>query len=191
MFQTIYLLFLLLCFLVFSCLWNLLEKRGFLLVVHPAWFLSPQEWLLWCIWLVPQNLPSCCACGRSNNVEHMLSCLNEAFPIINHNDYWNLTVLKFIMIYPLSLHFNHKVQNSSLNVLLIKMLLLDWTLRLLVFGASTFFIVRILNPYAHRTDSMPTTSMTASSTINMRKGFVRLSTVTVFSTSSEMGATTI
>jgi len=39
----------------------------------------------------PQNLPSNCVCGKSNNVEHALSCPNGAFPSIYHNDIRDLT----------------------------------------------------------------------------------------------------
>ena len=39
----------------------------------------------------PQNLPSNCVCGRSNTVEHALSCPNGAFPTIRHNDIRDLT----------------------------------------------------------------------------------------------------
>ena len=34
----------------------------------------------------PKNLPVSCVCGRSNNIEHALSCPNGAFPTIRHND---------------------------------------------------------------------------------------------------------
>ena len=39
----------------------------------------------------PQNLPSNCVCGRSNTVEHALSCRNGAFPTIRHNNIRDLT----------------------------------------------------------------------------------------------------
>ena len=39
----------------------------------------------------PKNLPASCVCGRSNNIEHALSCLNGAFPTILHNDIRDLT----------------------------------------------------------------------------------------------------
>ena len=39
----------------------------------------------------PQNLPSNCVCGRSNTVEHALSCPNGAFPTIRHNGIRDLT----------------------------------------------------------------------------------------------------
>ena len=34
----------------------------------------------------PQNLPSNCVFGKSNTIEHALSCPNGAFPTIRHND---------------------------------------------------------------------------------------------------------
>ena len=39
----------------------------------------------------PKNLPVSCVCGRSNNIEHALSCPNGAFPTIRHNDIRDLT----------------------------------------------------------------------------------------------------
>ena len=40
----------------------------------------------------PKNLPVSCVCGRSNDIEHALSCPNGAFPTIRHNDIRDLTV---------------------------------------------------------------------------------------------------
>jgi len=39
----------------------------------------------------PQSLPSNCVCGKSNAIEHSLSCPNGAFPTIKYTDIRDLT----------------------------------------------------------------------------------------------------
>jgi len=39
----------------------------------------------------PQNLPFNWVCGKSNTIEHALSCLNGAFLSIRHNEIRDLT----------------------------------------------------------------------------------------------------
>jgi len=38
-----------------------------------------------------QNIPSNCVCGKSNTIEHALSCPNGTFPTIRHDDIRDLT----------------------------------------------------------------------------------------------------
>jgi len=40
---------------------------------------------------MPSRLPSHCVCGKDFNLSHALSCPHGAFPIIWHNEIWNLT----------------------------------------------------------------------------------------------------
>ena len=58
-----------------------LECHGFAL--HKGDFCNA---LALCYCWSPKNLPASCVCGRSNNIEHALSCPNGAFPTIHHND---------------------------------------------------------------------------------------------------------
>ena len=96
----------------------------------------------------PKNLPVSCVCGRSNNIEHALSCPNGAFPTIRHNDIRDLTaelmsevchdVSTEPPLQPLS------GESLSLYVQLTKMSVLAWTSRLLdsgVLGLNLLFLM--------------------------------------------------
>jgi len=74
----------------------------------------------------PQNLPSNCVCGKSNTIEHALSCPNGAFPTIRHNEIRDLT-------FELMSEICHNVSKepslqplSFLSVLAIGMMVLAW-----------------------------------------------------------------
>jgi len=131
-----------------------------------SWLCPSQGWLLWCgsspVWLDLQNLPSNCVCGRSNTVEHALSCPNGAFPTIRHNNIRDLTaelmaeVCHDITTEPslqplneesLSLRTNNCDAGAHLDIKVSGF----WGGRF----QSSFFDVRIFNPYAPSNWSNP------------------------------------
>ena len=103
----------------------------------------------------PKNLPVSCACGRSNNIEHALSCPNGAFPTIRHNDIRDLTAeLMSEICHDVSTE--PPLQPLSGESLSLRTTNQDVGARLDIktsgFCSSrfepTFFDVRIFNPYA-------------------------------------------
>ena len=39
----------------------------------------------------PNSLPTRCECGKPFSVDHALNCLKGGFPILRHNEVWDLT----------------------------------------------------------------------------------------------------
>jgi len=157
-------IFSLLCFLVFSCLTG--EKGLGIQLAYGSSF--PQGWSIVMLFLF--GVVSFFRIFLPVVVVVDWTCTLLSDWSFSHNHIWDLTAGWISVVYhdtstepPLQLLSG---ESLSYFVLLIKMLVLVWTLRLLVLGLSVS-INMIFIP--HITDPMPTANMNVWKTISMRR----------------------